>query len=406
MIFGVEGLAPPSTAGVVTQGAGDIQMYAKAHPAESRVMTTFGGHIMGWSAEGDINSGRAPRARWSIRRSVGCTTPWVMSACRRRCPAPAPASALDPIPEVPRATSTWSRRWARWTGEAGIRVGQHQHRRAARGQCRQHPGPGRIQGHPGDGDGEHRRADLGQLGRVVGHAKRSGDDAATAGIRAPEPAVHHLGADPGLRQRAGIWIVREGAAPGRQPPRRDARQRRPAQRLPDAGQRRHPGAQRAGSRTPNGAGCREAEAGVVPVTRRHTPTLPVHRSPSGPPDPGMGGRLRGRRVALRRPGRKRTTRAWGYVFGVRRRPLHAHAIMARARWPALLLLAACCWLAGRGAARASAHFASIPPSRCRAALEQYSNVTGGSVVYRAALTVGRRSAAVKESIRRRLPCAC
>ena len=29
MIFGVEGMAPPSTAGVVTQGAGDIQMYAK-----------------------------------------------------------------------------------------------------------------------------------------------------------------------------------------------------------------------------------------------------------------------------------------------------------------------------------------------------------------------------------------
>ena len=53
--------------------------------------------------------------------------------------------------------------------------------------------------------------------------------------------------------------------------------------------------------------------------------------------------------------------------------------------------------AGRGgAARASAHFAfDIPAQPLQAALEQYSNVTGGSVVYRAALTVGRRSAAVK-----------
>ena len=61
----------------------------------------------------------------------------------------------------------------------------------------------------------------GQLGRVVGHAKRTGDDAATAGIRAPEPAVHHLGADPGLRQRAGVGATGEGAAPAGQPPRRD-----------------------------------------------------------------------------------------------------------------------------------------------------------------------------------------
>ncbi|WZB71515.1 hypothetical protein WJ968_06065 [Achromobacter xylosoxidans] len=95
MIFGVEGMAPPSTAGVVTQGAGDIQMYAKGSIllGQSRVMTTFGGHIMGWSAEGDINSAEAPRAQWSTRRSAGCTTPWATSACRRRCPAPAPASA-------------------------------------------------------------------------------------------------------------------------------------------------------------------------------------------------------------------------------------------------------------------------------------------------------------------------
>ena len=52
--------------------------------------------------------------------------------------------------------------------------------------------------------------------------------------------------------------------------------------------------------------------------------------------------------------------------------------------------------AGRGGAARAAHFAfDIPAQPLQAALEQYSNVTGGSVVYRAALTVGRRSAAVK-----------
>lgn len=58
--FGVEGAAPPSTAGVITRGQGDIQLYAldSILLGQSRVMTTFGGDIMGWSAEGDINAGR------------------------------------------------------------------------------------------------------------------------------------------------------------------------------------------------------------------------------------------------------------------------------------------------------------------------------------------------------------
>ncbi|MBR8654489.1 TonB C-terminal domain-containing protein [Achromobacter sp. Marseille-Q0513] len=68
------------------------------------------------------------------------------------------------------------------------------------------------------------------------------------------------------------------------------------------------------------------------------------------------------------------------------------------RWPALLLLAAWCWraLAAEAPPEPRPIFAfDIPAQPLQAALEQYSNVTGGSVVYRAALTVGRRSAAVK-----------
>ncbi|MEH6501204.1 MAG: filamentous hemagglutinin family protein [Pseudoalteromonas distincta] len=58
--FGVEGAVPPSTAGVITRGQGDIQLYSldSILLGQSRVMTTFGGDIMGWSAEGDINAGR------------------------------------------------------------------------------------------------------------------------------------------------------------------------------------------------------------------------------------------------------------------------------------------------------------------------------------------------------------
>ena len=125
----------------------------------------------------------------------------------------------------------------------------------------------------------------------------------------------------------------------------------------------------------------------------------------------MGGRLRGRRVALRRLGQQahRVRAAWGYVFWRSKAARCTRTLWRVRRWPALLLLAACCWraLAAEAPPEPRPIFAfDIPAQPLQAALEQYSNVTGGSVVYRAALTVGRRSAAVKESIRRRLPCAC
>ncbi|SAI30975.1 Filamentous haemagglutinin family outer membrane protein [Bordetella ansorpii] len=62
-VIGLEGVAPPSTAGIVTQGRGDIQMYAQSSIllGQSRIMTTFGGHVLAWSAEGDINAGRGAK---------------------------------------------------------------------------------------------------------------------------------------------------------------------------------------------------------------------------------------------------------------------------------------------------------------------------------------------------------
>ena len=200
-----------------------------------------------------------------------------------------------------------------------------------------------------------------------------------------------------LRQRAGIWIVREGAAPAGQPPRRDGSAsgttRAASSRCWATATSRKRSGQ--GSRTPNGAGCREAEAGVVPVTRQSyaITTLPVHRSPprpaGRPAGRGMGGRLRGRRVALR-PGQRAPRACGGGMFlAFEGGPLHAHRYGARALVGAAVAGGLLLARAGRGAARASAHFAfDIPAQPLQAALEQYSNVTGGSVVHRAALTVG------------------
>jgi filamentous hemagglutinin family protein len=58
-IVGVTGITPGSHAGILTQGSGNINMYSDGSVllGESRVLTTFGGNILIWSATGDINAG-------------------------------------------------------------------------------------------------------------------------------------------------------------------------------------------------------------------------------------------------------------------------------------------------------------------------------------------------------------
>ncbi|MFC3555128.1 filamentous hemagglutinin family protein [Alcaligenes endophyticus] len=63
-IYGIEGSAiPPATAGLITRGQGNIQMYSLGSIllGQSRIMTTFGGDILAWSAQGDINAGRGAK---------------------------------------------------------------------------------------------------------------------------------------------------------------------------------------------------------------------------------------------------------------------------------------------------------------------------------------------------------
>ena len=62
-LIGVEGATPPGSAGFITQGSGDIDIYAQnsVELGESRVLTTFGGGIVIWSATGNIDAGRGAK---------------------------------------------------------------------------------------------------------------------------------------------------------------------------------------------------------------------------------------------------------------------------------------------------------------------------------------------------------
>ena len=126
LIVGVEGLAPPATSGLLTQGAGDIQIYSKDSVllGLSRIMTTFGGGILVWSAEGDINAGRGSKTSLlytpplRVYDNAGNVTlsPQVPSSG-------AGIATLNPIPEVPRGdVDLIAPLGTVDPGEAGIRV--------------------------------------------------------------------------------------------------------------------------------------------------------------------------------------------------------------------------------------------------------------------------------------------
>ncbi len=126
LLIGVEGVVPPASAGLMTQGAGNVQIYSQGSVllGLSRIMTTFGGDIIAWSATGDINAGRGakttvlytpPRRVYDNYGNVALS-PVVPSSG-------AGIATLNPIPEVkagnidliaPLGTID--------AGEAGIRV--------------------------------------------------------------------------------------------------------------------------------------------------------------------------------------------------------------------------------------------------------------------------------------------
>ncbi|AXA53495.1 filamentous hemagglutinin family protein [Pseudomonas thivervalensis] len=125
-VFGVEGNAPPASAGVITQGQGDIQLYAQGSIllGQSRIMTTFGGSILGWSAGGDINAGRGSKTTvvYTPPRRVYDT--WGNVTLSPSVPSTgAGIATLNPIAEVaPGDIDLIAPLGTIDAGEAGIRV--------------------------------------------------------------------------------------------------------------------------------------------------------------------------------------------------------------------------------------------------------------------------------------------
>ncbi|KAA0942635.1 filamentous hemagglutinin N-terminal domain-containing protein [Pseudomonas sp. ANT_H14] len=124
--FGIEGAAPPASAGVITQGAGDIQLYSMGSIllGQSRIMTTFGGSIMGWSAAGDINAGRGSKTTVVYTPPKRVYDGWGNVTLSPSVPSTgAGIATLNPIPEVPAGDIDLIAPLGTVdAGEAGIRV--------------------------------------------------------------------------------------------------------------------------------------------------------------------------------------------------------------------------------------------------------------------------------------------
>ncbi len=124
--IGVDGKIPAASAGIITQGAGDIDIYSKGSVqlGLSRIMTTFGGDILVWSAEGDINSGRGAKTTLVFTPPKRTYSPYGLVTLSPTVPATgAGIATLNPIPEVPPGDiNLIAPLGVIDAGEAGIRV--------------------------------------------------------------------------------------------------------------------------------------------------------------------------------------------------------------------------------------------------------------------------------------------
>ena len=105
VLVGVDGgIAPGEGSGLLTQGAGDIRLYAQDSIllGQSRVFTTFGGDILAWSATGDINAGRGSKStvvstpQRRVYDGIG-----QVSLSPSTPTTGAGIATLNPIPEIP-----------------------------------------------------------------------------------------------------------------------------------------------------------------------------------------------------------------------------------------------------------------------------------------------------------------
>ncbi|ARP96342.1 hypothetical protein CAL15_19360 [Bordetella genomosp. 13] len=126
IVVGVQGVVPGGMSGIVTQGEGDISLYSRGSIllGLSRIMTTFGGSILGWSAEGDINAGRGAKTTVIYTPPRRVYDRWGNAALSPQAPSSgAGIATLAPIPEVPPGdVDLIAPLGTIDAGEAGIRV--------------------------------------------------------------------------------------------------------------------------------------------------------------------------------------------------------------------------------------------------------------------------------------------
>ncbi|UGV26743.1 filamentous hemagglutinin N-terminal domain-containing protein [Rhodopseudomonas boonkerdii] len=126
ILLGVEGVAPPSSAGLITQGDGNIDIYSQGSLllGLSRIMTTFGGNIVAWSAEGDINAGRGSKTTQVYTPPKRVYDKYGRVKLSPSVPTTgAGIATLNPIPEVPPGNVDLIAPLGTIdAGEAGIRV--------------------------------------------------------------------------------------------------------------------------------------------------------------------------------------------------------------------------------------------------------------------------------------------
>ncbi|UIN21430.1 filamentous haemagglutinin family protein [Herbaspirillum frisingense] len=126
IVVGVQGPVPAASAGLITQGSGDIQLFSEQSLllGLSRIMTTFGGDIFAWSEQGDINAGRGSKTTQLYTPPKRVYDQWGNVTVSPQVPsAGAGIATLSPIPQAragdvdliaPLGTID--------AGEAGIRV--------------------------------------------------------------------------------------------------------------------------------------------------------------------------------------------------------------------------------------------------------------------------------------------
>ena len=126
-LVGVDGgFVPGEGSGVLTQGAGEIEIFSNGSIllGQSRIFTTFGGNVLAWSAQGDINAGRGSKSTvvYTPQRraydGIG-----LVSLSPNTPNTGAGIATLNPIPEIPPGdVDLIAPLGTIDAGEAGIRV--------------------------------------------------------------------------------------------------------------------------------------------------------------------------------------------------------------------------------------------------------------------------------------------